>query len=82
MASTARSARRKVISALSVPKTAFMSRRKSGRFQSVEIVFTQRLLPQPEIPIRRIPLGIGIPASRASFEKRACRFTSHSLSVA
>ena len=51
-----RSARRKVASGLSVPKTAFMSRRKSGRFQSVEIVLTQRLLPQPEIPIRRMPL--------------------------
>ena len=75
-ASTARSARRNVISALSVPKTAFMSSRKSGRFQSVEIVLTQRLFPQPEIPISRMPLGIGIPASSASFEKSACRFSS------
>ncbi len=69
------------ISGLSVPKTTFMSRRKSGRFQSVEIVLTQRLFPQPEIPMSRIPFGIGMPASSASFEKRARRFFSHSLRV-
>ena len=63
-----------VISGLSVPNTAFMSSRKSGRFQSVEIVLTQRLFPHPEIPMSRIPLGIGIPASSASLEKSAWRF--------
>jgi hypothetical protein len=56
-----------------------MSSRNSGRFQEVEIVLTQRLLPQPEIPISRIPLGIGMPASRASLEKSAWRFFSQVL---
>ncbi len=78
-ASTERRARRKVISGLSVPNTAFMSRRKSGRFQRVEIVLTQRLFPQPEIPISRMPLGIGIPASSASFEKSDWRFCSQTF---
>ena len=56
-----------------------MSNRKSGRFQSVEIVLTQRLLPQPEIPMSRIPAGIGMPASSASLEKSACRFCKPGL---
>ena len=70
-----------VDSGLSVPKTMFMSRRKSGRFQSVEIVLTHRLFPQPEIPMSSRPFGIGMPASSASFEKRVRRFFSHCFRV-
>ena len=77
--STVRRARSNVCSGLSVPKTRFMSRRKSGRFQSAEIALTESDLPQPDIPIMRMPFGIGIPASSASFVKRFLRLTSHSL---
>ncbi len=55
--STVRSARSNVCSGLSVPKTRFMSRRKSGRFQSAEIALTESDLPQPDIPIMRMPFG-------------------------
>src|SRR5262249_37441214 len=80
-ASTDRSARKNVDSGFSVPNTAFISRRNRGRFHNVDIVFTQSLLPQPEIPISRSPLGIGIPASSASLEKRDWRFFNQVFSV-
>ena len=80
-ASTERSARRNVASGLGVPKTAFMSRRKSGRFQSVEIVLTAEALAAAGDSHQEQPRGIGMPASSASLEKSAWRFWSHVFSV-
>src|SRR5664280_3456026 len=55
--STLWSARWNVCSGFSVPKTRFMSRRKSGRFQSAEMAFTESDFPQPDTPMSRMPFG-------------------------
>ena len=59
--------------------TRFISSLKRGRFQREAVILAARLLPHPEIPIARNPLGFAKPYSLASFENALSLFLSQSF---
>ncbi len=61
--------------------TRFMSSRKSGTPQSDDAALAHMLLPQPLMPMIRMPRGVGIWSATACSVKSFFRRTSQSLST-